>query len=375
MGTISDKLERVLKTKKDIQNALVKNGKYVPDKLPFKYYPYLIDNMNIDGLVGMYYGKGLTNEELSKDPTWYDTSGNGNDLKFKNFSWKLNSGAGIWPPSFIGSGSDIRHGSVSNIKIVMPILQDILTQSYFGYWYFPGATVFDFNWFISGISDNDELFACQYGIQYNNYGKVKLHNGLNKIHIDITDSPNPNYPYVSVYSNTPIVSEITIEVVPDYEGAICFNGIDDCAVCDNFPILTKEKGYTAMALRKWINKKNAYDGLISNKNAWSEGCAFLVEYNDGIKDGTISFNRNTYVNYSKDYLIYQTSEYYNGNQILTGDITEGTNILNIGRLANSGFSQYSNFAMYALCIIDHDTSDAEREIVINKWRQYFPELL
>lgn len=384
MGTISDKLERVLKTKKDIQNALVKNGKYVPDKLPFKYYPYLIDNMNIDGLVGMYYGKGLTNEELSKDPTWYDTSGNGNDLKFKNLSWKLNSGAGIWPPSFIGSGNDIRHGSVSNTKIVMPILQDILTQSYFGYWYFPGATVFDFNWFISGISDNDEIFACQYGIQYNNYGKVKLHNGLNKIHIDITDSPNSNYPYVSVYSNTPIVSEITIEVVPDYEGAICFNGIDDCAVCDNFPILTKDKGYTVMALRKWLTPEtktsneiivsNLYNADWSSINLGAFNCE--VKYNNLNPKiiNAISYSSSSLINVDEnDLLFYQTSNNYNGNIIEVGNKSLGGSYLFVGSGSMSTF--YANSAIYALCIIDHDTSDAEREIVINKWRQYYPELL
>ena len=383
MGTISDKLERVLKTKKDIQNALVKNGKYVPDKLPFKYYPYLIDNMNIDGLVGMYYGKGLTNEELSKDPTWYDTSGNGNDLKFKNLSWKLNSGAGIWPPSFTEIGSDIRHGLVSNTKIVMPILQDILIQSYFGYWRFPGATVFDFNWFISGISDNDELFACQYGTQYNNYGKVKLHNGLNKIHIDITDSPNPNYPYVSVYSNTPIVSEITIEVVPDYEGAICFNGIDDCAVCDNFPILTKEKGYTVMALRKWLTPEtktsneiivsNLYNADWSSINLGAFNCE--VKYNNLNPKiiNAISYSSSSLINVDEnDLLFYQTSNNYNGNIIEVGGKSQGGSYLFVGSGSKSTF--YANSAIYALCIIDHDTSDAEREIVINKWRQYYPEL-
>ena len=222
------------------------SGNRKPDPIP-----------GLKGLIALYSGAGLTNEQMSQNPVWKDLSGNGHDLQMKNFAW------------------------------------------------------------------NDQ-------------------SGVN---------------------------------ASDYAGAIVFDGVDDYGFCDNFPILTKEKGYTVMALRKWINKKNAYDGLISNKNAWSDGCAFLVEYNDGIKDGTISFNRNTYVNYSQDYLIYQTSEYYNGNQILTGDVTEGTNILNIGRLANSGFSQYSNFAMYALCIIDHDTSDAEREIVINKWRQYYPELL
>lgn len=373
MGTISDKLERVLKTKKDIQNALVKNGKYVPDKLPFKYYPYLIDNMNIDGLVGMYYGKGLTNEELSKDPTWYDTSGNGNDLKFKNLAFKLDSGAGkyFWDfNSWIGSieskpidktSSKIRFlGSNGNQYCGVVINKEVDKQ-----------VIVKTSVKVTGLtSDLPPLYFGKFNLGESNL--LQLKEGINII--DKTIDSSLSWYGFGFREGVPSC-DITIEQIPDYQGAICFNGIDDCAICDNFPILTKEKGYTVMVLRKWINKKNAYDGLISNKNAWSDGCAFLVEYNDGIKDGTISFNRNTYVNYSQNFLVYQTSEYYNGNQILTGDAIEGTNILNVGRLASSGFSQYSNFAIYALCIIDHDTSDAEREIVINKWRKYFPELL
>lgn len=373
MGTIADKLERVLKTKKDIQSALVKNGKYVPDKLPFKYYPYLIDNMNIDGLIGMYYGKGLTNEELSKDPTWYDTSGNGNDLKFKNLAWKLNSGVGIYLWDFNSwtdsSESKPSKRTTSKIKIV-----GSNNEQYFGTVINKGGTndvVVKTTVKITGLTPDLPPFY---------FGKFnlvpaflqELKEGINVIDITIRAS---DVWYGFGFREGVESCDITIEQIPDYAGAVCFNGIDDCAVCDTFPILTKEKGYTVMVLRKWINRKNAYDGLISNKNAWSNGCAFILEYSDGIKDGTISFGRNTYVDYSQDFLVYQTSQNYNGNQILTGDNTEGTTVLNLGRLASSGFSQYSNYAIYALCIIDHDTSDAERQIVINKWRQYYPELL
>jgi hypothetical protein len=35
-----------------------------------------------------------------------------------------------------------------------------------------------------------------------------------------------------------------------YPGALVFDGVDDYGTCDNFPILTKEKGYTVVALRQ-----------------------------------------------------------------------------------------------------------------------------
>lgn len=52
---------------------------------------------------------------------------------------------------------------------------------------------------------------------------------------------------------------ITIEQLPIYPGALVFDGVDDYGVCDNFPILTKEKGYTVVALRQYlVEKSTAY---------------------------------------------------------------------------------------------------------------------
>ena len=63
---------------------------------------------------------------------------------------------------------------------------------------------------------------------------------------------------------------------------------------------------------------------------------------------------------------------YNGNIIEVGNKIQGGSYLFVG--SGSRNNLYANSAIYALCIIDHDTSDAEREIVINKWKQDFPEL-
>lgn len=379
MGTIADKLERVLKTKKDIQSALVKNGKYVPDKLPFRYYPDLIDNMNINGLVGMYYGKGLTNEELSKDPTWYDTSGNGNDLKFKNFAWRLDSGAGIfiydftkWNPNMGGLTSVQRTSNKIQVKGLSNAsvgnVYDSITRN-IGYNY-------NFKIKITGIKSGN---------------KVSIRKGASSIFMEITQDgvyyinttveedwdQKRLYMFVSSYAGPDI--NLTIEQIPDYEGAICFNGIDDCAVCDNFPILTKEKGYTVMALRKWLTFPRTKTVALASKRIGDNLGAFLVEkYNSSSNpELAISFGLNSGISINNDIpFVYQTSNSYNSTIINTGD-QEDTNIFYIGASYTTNglnFYDFGNSAIYALCIIDHDTSDAEREIVINKWKQYYPEL-
>lgn len=382
MGTIADKLERVLKTKKDIQIALVKNGKYVPDKLPFKYYPYLIDNMNIDGLVGMYYAKGLTNEELSKDPTWYDTSGNGNDLKFKNLAFKLDSGAGkyFWDfNSWIGSieskpidktSSKIRFlGSNGNQYCGVVINKEVDKQ-----------VIVKTSVKVTGLnSDLPPLYFGKFNLGESNL--LQLKEGINII--DKTIDSSLSWYGFGFKEGVPSC-DITIEQIPDYQGAICFNGIDDCAVCDNFPILTKEKGYTVMALRKWLTPEtktsneiivsNLYNSDWSSINLGAFNCE--VKYNNLNPKiiNAISYSSSSRINIDEnDLLFYQTSNNYNGNIIEVGNKSLGGSYLFVGSGSMSTF--YANSAIYALCIIDHDTSDAEREIVINKWRQYYPELL
>lgn len=40
---------------------------------------------SIPGTIARWSAKGLTNEEMSKNPVWKDLTGNGHDLQMKNF--------------------------------------------------------------------------------------------------------------------------------------------------------------------------------------------------------------------------------------------------------------------------------------------------
>jgi hypothetical protein len=102
MGTISDKLMRIINTKEDIRQALISKGYYVPTSIPFKEYAKMILDLpckedsfpDIEGIVARYSASGLTNEQMAANPVWVDKTGNGHDLQLKNFSWKGMSGVG-----------------------------------------------------------------------------------------------------------------------------------------------------------------------------------------------------------------------------------------------------------------------------------------
>lgn len=100
MGTISDKLMRIINTKEDIRQALISKGYDVPTSIPFKEYAKMISDLpcrvdsfpDIEGIVARYSALGLTNEQMATNPVWVDKTGNGHDLQMKNFAWKEGSG-------------------------------------------------------------------------------------------------------------------------------------------------------------------------------------------------------------------------------------------------------------------------------------------
>lgn len=256
MGTISDKLMRIINTKEDIRQALISKGYDVPTSIPFKEYakmildlPCKVDSFpDIEGIVTRYSASGLTNEQMAANPVWVDKTGNGHDLQMKNFAWKEGSG----------------------------------------------------------------------------------------------------------------ISDI-------YPGALVFDGVDDYGVCDNFPILTKEKGYTVVALRQWITyNPNAISAIATNASDQSFNGAFTFEnYNKGAEQ-TISYGATQIsLQYSKSPFSWQTTSKYNGFNIANGN-KDATNSLVLG-MSYPQRNEFANFAIWELVFLDHDATEEE----LTKIKDYF----
>ena len=154
-----------------------------------------------------------------------------------------------------------------------------------------------------------------------------------------------------------------------YPGALVFDGVDDCGTCDNFPVLTKEKGYTVVALRQWITRGEIAQGLVSNVKNWLKDGAFLLEYrniqadhlNKPISFGAIGSEMDL-----PHILTYQTSKSYNGVSITTGNF-EGTDVLHVGKLAPTNVGTCINAAIWELVFLDHDATEEE----LTKIKDYF----
>ena len=117
MGTISDKLMRIINTKEDIRQALISKGYDVPTSIPFKEYAKMISDLpckvddfpELPGDVTRWHFGGLTNEMMAAmdDPRIEDADGKGRFLSFKNFAWKEGSGiSDVYPGFILGDGVD-----------------------------------------------------------------------------------------------------------------------------------------------------------------------------------------------------------------------------------------------------------------------------
>lgn len=151
-----------------------------------------------------------------------------------------------------------------------------------------------------------------------------------------------------------------------YPGALVFDGVDDYGVCDNLPILTKEKGYTVVALRQWISKGEGLCGLVSNVRSWFEDGTFVLEYFYTKNLHSISFGA---IKSEKDLphiLTYQTSKSYNGVSITPGSF-KGTDVLHVGKLAPTNVGTCINAAIWELVFLDHDATEEE----LTKIKDYF----
>lgn len=302
---------------------------------------------SIPGMIARYSALGLTNEQMAENPIWKDLTGNGHDLQMKNFAWKGMSGVG-------GYGDE---NYQTFYKFTLDDYVFIATP--------PGVKHMNFTFRVTGLQPGNKLTLTFFGTTNTVYGTWNK-DGIYTVDADIVEAGKQTYFY-NGYGATR--GEFTIEILPLYPGALVFDGVDDYGVCENFPILTKEKGYTVVALRQWITRGEIAQGLVSNVKNWLKDGAFLLEYrniqadhlNKPISFGAIGSEMDL-----PHILTYQTSKSCNGVSITTGNF-EGTDVLHVGKLAPTNVGTCINAAIWELVFLDHDATEEE----LTKIKDYF----
>lgn len=310
--------------------------------------------------------QGLTND--TPDSDWYlkDFSGNSHDMTLYNFAKKLDSGIGkyevdfnTWAPqSYV---ADSTHTSnklhITNIKGGNAVLYTM-----------KGANAMkvkitgiqSFNLVYRYIAENDVWKAFEVD-----------RDGIYELPASTTTTKTYYTGFTIPYYTGDC--DITIEQIPDYEGALVSDGKDDYGYADNLPIF---KDYTVAIDRAWINLVGVRTECLSTKNSDPDWGAFTFELSESISRNTFSFGNTNQVSIDVDRKIsYQSKYSYNGAAIAAGNIVDGKDLFLFR--SRSAFPYYAEAAIWSYLLFPYSLSEflLERQLKKYKLGTLYPDMV
>lgn len=307
--------------------------------------------------------QGLTND--TPDADWYlkDFSGNGHDMQLYNYAKKLSSGIGkyevdfnTWiPQSYVADSAYTSNKlHITNIKGDNAILY---TKKGANAMKVKITGIQSFNLVYRYIAENDVWEAL----------KVDR-DGIYELHASTTTTKTYYTGFTVPYYTGDC--DITIEQIPDYEGALVSDSIDDYGKVENLPIY---KDYTVVADREIIDglAENADGGVAVRGTSISNG-AFGFDY----KNEVYSFaTPNSKVIDVERFISYQSKYVNNGTNINAGNIVDA-NPLTIGKLGSST-DRYSKLALWSFLLFPYTLSEflLERQLKRYKLGTLYPDMV
>lgn len=299
--------------------------------------------------------QGLTNDTPAAD--WYlkDFSGNGHDMTLYNFAKKLDSGVGKWAADYTAwTKIDGVVVTPTGFKIVEEISSD--------YWllFLYNTVVPAHKIKVSGIPKGGTL---KYAIN-----SVILENGINELPEMEADSARG----FTISMGTTQFSDWTgllVEQIPDYEGALVSDGIDDYGKVENLPIY---KDYTVVADREIVDGLiDNVDGGVATRSSHYGNGAFGFDW----KNQAFSFGGNTdrVIDVSR-FISYQSKYVNNGIQLTVGNKTDN-NPLYMARLGEE--NRYSKLALWSFLLFPYSLSEflLERQLKRYKLGTLYPDMM
>ena len=338
---------------------------------------------HLRGDVTRWSFKGLTNEQMSKNPRLEDADHKGRFLTFKNFAWSGMSGCNGYDYNFMGSSFAIigpSHGTQrSSDKVV--ILKANNGQANFMY----SASVLKCRIRITSVSklvENGDVTSLDiWG--YNE--RTKFSTKADGIYdIDLSAESGIFYfmarsPKGTVEEPLILSSPITIELLPYYPGFIIGDGVDDYAVTeknldfeDTYTVYTAFIPFQEDLARNMVlcGKNNTKDfymnySTLNSINFYSSSKAVTVPLNNGFN--LIICKRTTDKMIIKNLLTNVSKE------IDANAVSENPGLYYLWRSFNN--ATYANAAIAGQVICNgHFTTDEEDTKVLNWYKKEYPWL-
>lgn len=310
-----------------------------------------------NSLIARYTCYDKTNEDEDRD-VLKDLSGNGHDIQLYNFAFSKDSGYGACHLDYTTTSSSLASAGVQKgvARNVTPTSFEFMPRkidngSNIGYGVYIGTGGnLTIKLECANIDDGNPVYIVPYNRTVEQQGvKIKLQNGINDISIIYSDA---SYPYFTIVSeNTAYTSFISFKTIPDYQGALVSDGVDDFGYCGHFPVLTKNKGYTIFMIRRELKAGYMLSKAINDTNA-----AFIF---DGGKDSWSFTSYSSTSSYKPELFSYQTSKSYNGKVNLNPKDVTDTDRLVVFKPYYNNHNSICSIALYAFEIYNRDLTDEE----------------
>lgn len=332
----------------------------------------VISYFNLDKHVkpDVYYDikkQGLSNDTPEAD--WYlkDFSGNGHDMQLYNFAKKLGSGIGkyevdfnTWiPQSYV---ADYTYTSnklhVTNIKGGNAILY---TKK--------GANAMKVK--ITGIQSFNLVY--RYIVENDVWEALEVdRDGIYELPASTTTTKTYYTGFTVPYYTGDC--DITIEQIPDYEGALVSDGIDDYGNVENLPIL---KDYTVAIERQWITSPVDKNQCLAFKGHTNDWGAFACEISNAgqLRSYTFSPVYNILQSYNEKSLVYQSKYSYSGTPIDAKSTIDGSTLRLCFPRGDLPF--YANVAIKMFLLFPYSLSEflLERQLKRYKLGTLYPDMV
>lgn len=320
---------------------------------------------NLDKYVkpDIYYNvkkQGLTNDNHAQfGDKLIDYSGNSRDLQLFNIGWNPGSGIGKYVTNF-GIWSKDAESKISYNSYSFTV-NGSLKRTWL-MWYVTKLPSFKIK--VSGINSNGYV---DYGY-YDNGSLKNFRLDKDGIHTLPPSGASSNGHGFKVNDTSLDWTGLVIEQIPDFAGALCFDGVDDFGINKDVPTFTD---FTVIAKRTWL-EENTSDKpfIIKGDSLYPDGNqnAFLFEYG---KLSTYSFGQNNKYDESvvPSLISYATTYSYNGViPLVRGSATDTIGI----DVAHS-----TKIALYFLMLFPYSMSEflIERQLKKHKLGTLYPGMV
>lgn len=320
--------------------------------------------------------QGLTNDTPAAD--WYlkDFSGNGHDMQLYNYAKKLNSGVGKYEVDFLSWNYGVSLKSRAHDTFLASTDQENN----------PNVLIDIIGIAANPTSIDIESFTIDVKLEggaYLTYFYIGESDTNTRSRMDMKSSGRYTLPK-SYHSNAEInipcglyigglVGTVEVTQIPDYEGALVSDGIDDYGKVENLPIY---KDYTVAIDRAWTNDLVKAQCLTSKLNGDNFGSfSFeLIEngfssYSFGISNkGVITIDSNKKISYQSKYV-------YNGSPIISGNNVDGKDLF-LFRNRDS-YPYYAEAAIWSYILFPYTLSEflLERQLKRYKLGTLYPDMV